>query len=1121
MLAAALVAAGSLTLAPPASAAAETIAVDFADSTGALHGGAAGYLYGLGDPGVPTTSVVAGAGVKHVTQMPEGGLQHPNGGALTNAPDFFRSGGEEIYINIQDDYAQWPYNGNTHPGQAAYLEVVEKVVQRVADATDPDDYDRYVFTPFNEPDWIWYGNWAATRAQFLSDWEASYHLIQEIMPGVRVAGIGLAGWNAQRMQDWLTFARDRNVLPDIVTWHELDDPDLRDFPAHLAQYRGIEDSLGIDDIPININEYAGQRDTGVPGRMIQWLSMFEGAKVDAQVAYWSQSGNLDDHVAEVNGGNGAWWLLKWYADLTGDTVRLTPPVAHQPGTLQGIATSDEDAQIATVLLGGGSTDVQLDFTGLDAAVFGTEVDLQVQRTQFSGQEGFAEQPPVIQSERITLDGDGGGSVTVPNSDRMDAYRVLITPARGAAPLVDAAWQIRTEAEATALAGGATVTTLAANAQATSGQADVRGFTNAGASATWTVEVPRDGTYLLGIQYGTNDRPDGTNMKSGRHALFVDGAFGQIVQYTSTLRVTYKGRVEVPVELTAGTHTLSLRAGQDGVTALPGSNIALDRFDLTEATAPESASYPGPLARLSGDTTVTWGDGPFGGDVRFGADGEAAFYLGAADDGYYDVTLEYTTDGAQDLSVALNGRTIDGVAATAAGTWQSTLTVHAAKGIQELTVAGEGVRVRGVSVVRNDVADENVTTIQAEDASVVKSAGVTIENPATSYATYGSNAQGQFVGWLSAGRTLTIPRPATADAGQYNFLVHFANATRNTSHPYNTDGISRQADITEVGGETTATGYFRYNYSYYNFWWQNVPLDLVTDDGAIVVGNPRGDAPNIDAFQLAPLVVALTNEPLDEVEIPAVSAAVAPAEPDGLDGWYVTAPAVTVSADDPGADIEYRVGGGEWTVYSGPVTLDEDGTHTVEYRATNEAGTSEVGTVEVAVDLTAPETAATLDGELDSDVYLGPATLTLATSDVASGVVETQYRLAGGAEHTVYSGPVTLDPATVYEVEYRSVDAAGNVGDWQQLTIAVAETMVIVGGVDSGVANRTVSSRVTINDLILDEQPWSSRGAFHRHVTEVTGQLRADGVITAREASSIQRAATQSDVGRSGPRVPLE
>ncbi|MGA7148667.1 MAG: hypothetical protein WBX17_09295 [Microbacterium sp.] len=853
---------GALATAVPASAATEVVTVDFSESTGPVHGGAAGYLYGLSDPDVPTASVIAGAGVKHLTQMPEGGEQHPNGGALTVSDTFFRAGGEEIYINVQDQYPQWGYANagvpsNTYPGQADYLEKVRHVVQKVVDAVEPEHYDRYVITPFNEPDWIWYGNWgnASIRAQFFADWDAAYRLIQEIMPGVRVAATGEAQWNQTRVRDFLTHAKASNTLPQIFTWHELDNNDLRDWPNHLAQYRQIEDDLGIEDLPINITEYGGRRDTGVPGRMIQWLSTFEGSKVDAQIAYWTYSGNLDDHVAQTNGGNGAWWLLKWYADLTGETVRLTPPAVHQPSTIQGIAALDEQKQAATVLVGGGAVDVDLAFTGLDAATFGTEVDVQVSRTTFTGQEGFAEQPPIILTQRVQLDANGGGTITIPNNYVMDAYQVVFTPAVGAAPEVNAPWNVRTEAESTTLAGGASITTHNADQQATSNGRDVRGFGNAAASSTWTVEVPADGTYLLGVHYGTQEKVAGDtlNNKAGRHALFVDGAFSTVVQYSSTLNYVYKGRVDVPVELTAGSHTFSLRSSQNGTTALPGSNIALDKFELTDASAPEAAEYRGTAARLSGDWEIERGAGEYGGSANLGADGTAAFYLGAAEDGYYDVTIDYRTPGPQELDVTVNERPIAGVASDGAGLWSTTATIHFAKGVQELAVSGAGVGVEGVSVVRNRAADSNVAVIEAESPTVQRSAGITVETPG---AAYGSNVNGQFAGWIQAGRTLTIPRPAGTEAGQYNFLVNYANAQRRVGHPYNTDGITRTADITETGGSASVTGQFRHNYSFYSFWWQNVPIELVTNDGAIVVGNPAGDAPNIDAFQLAKLVTAI-------------------------------------------------------------------------------------------------------------------------------------------------------------------------------------------------------------------------------------------------------------------------
>ena len=42
-----------------------------------------------------------------------------------------------------------------------------------------------------------------------------------------------------------------------------------------------------------------------------------------------------------------------------------------------------------------------------------------------------------------------------------------------------------------------------------------------------------------------------------------------------------------------------------------------------------------------------------------------------------------------------------------------------------------------------------------------------------------------------------------------------------------------------------------------------------------------------------------------------------------------------------ATREYRLDGGAWTAYTAPVTVSAPGRHTVEYRGTNAAGTTEV------------------------------------------------------------------------------------------------------------------------------------------------------------------------------------
>jgi hypothetical protein len=95
-------------------------------------------------------------------------------------------------------------------------------------------------------------------------------------------------------------------------------------------------------------------------------------------------------------------------------------------------------------------------------------------------------------------------------------------------------------------------------------------------------------------------------------------------------------------------------------------------------------------------------------------------------------------------------------------------------------------------------------------------------------------------------------------------------------------------------------------------------------------------------------------------------------PEGDHGWFQGDTNVEISAVDrlSGVDrIEYRIDGGPWLTYDGPIEVTGDGIHTVEARATDTVGhESEVAAFEVKIDATPP--AAQLDRPTDGRVYLG-------------------------------------------------------------------------------------------------------------------------------------------------------
>ena len=76
--------------------------VDLSASTGAVRHGASGFLYGLGNAGIPSANVLAPLKPQVAAQKPEGGLQHPNGDALDVAATYQAAGGREIQIYLQD-----------------------------------------------------------------------------------------------------------------------------------------------------------------------------------------------------------------------------------------------------------------------------------------------------------------------------------------------------------------------------------------------------------------------------------------------------------------------------------------------------------------------------------------------------------------------------------------------------------------------------------------------------------------------------------------------------------------------------------------------------------------------------------------------------------------------------------------------------------------------------------------------------------------------------------------------------------------------------------------------------------------------------------------------------------
>src|SRR5690606_21588291 len=201
------------------------------------------------------------------------------------------------------------------------------------------------------------------------------------------------------VRDYLEHTVAAGTVPDVMTWHELSHPQA--IRESVARYRGWEAEVfaGTDlegtQLPININEYAFNYHTSVPGQMVQWVSAIEDAKVDADIAYWNIDGNLSDSAVQSNRGNGQWWLFNAYARMSGHTVEVTPPFPGENYTLQGVATLDEEAAVARTIIGGADGAAPIDLVNVPGDVFGDQVRVTVREIGWTGQLGDSAAPALV------------------------------------------------------------------------------------------------------------------------------------------------------------------------------------------------------------------------------------------------------------------------------------------------------------------------------------------------------------------------------------------------------------------------------------------------------------------------------------------------------------------------------------------------------------------------------------------------------------------------------------------------------------------------------------------------------------------------------------------------------
>ena len=148
---------------------------------------------------------------------------------------------------------------------------------------------------------------------------------------------------------------------------------------------------------------------------------------------------------------------------------------------------------------------------------------------------------------------------------------------------------------------------------------------------------------------------------------------------------------------------------------------------------------------------------------------------------------------------------------------------------------------------------------------------------------------------------------------------------------------------------------------------------------------------------------------------------------GSGGWYLSQVTVAATASDAVSGLaatEYSLDGGTWTSGS-TVSVISDGSHTVDFRATDNAGNRSTSSRAILVDQTLPVvifgTPAGMSGA--GGWYVSDVTQSIDRSDATSGIGVEEFRLNGGA-WTPIGGDLALTEG-VNKIDVRVSDKAGN------------------------------------------------------------------------------------------------
>ena len=169
---------------------------------------------------------------------------------------------------------------------------------------------------------------------------------------------------------------------------------------------------------IAINEYAAQAECASPVDLVRWIGLFEEYNVAGCLPFWHLSNNLNGLAAGNNEGNGAWWLYKWYGDMSGQYLPVATSNTSKDN-YYGAASLDENKKSSSIIFGGvnGSSEIVLEnVNNTETFADADMIHVKLEATDYTGFHGAAEEPRVVKEGAVEV---VDGKAVIPVSDMLE------------------------------------------------------------------------------------------------------------------------------------------------------------------------------------------------------------------------------------------------------------------------------------------------------------------------------------------------------------------------------------------------------------------------------------------------------------------------------------------------------------------------------------------------------------------------------------------------------------------------------------------------------------------------------------------------------------------------------